>query len=168
MDVAKEAVSGILDLLGPQDRVSIVPFSTNACDPLRLAPVPCLDLPQVKADFNRDVTATDSTNMAAGYDLATQQLTNCSACMESSLDQVENRIILLTDAEPNTGDWSQEGLLDRTRSNADQDIFTTVIGVGLDFNTELIEGISKVPTVRRIHSCVNSLIVEPACDESTK
>lgn len=128
MDVAKEVVTGILDLLTPGDRVSIVLFSTSACAPLPLAQVSCLDVAQVKADFQRDVDATDSTNMAAGYDLASQQLTNCSACMSAGLASVENRIIMITDAQPNTGDWSEEGLLGRLHSNADKNIFTTIIG----------------------------------------
>jgi len=144
MDVAKEAVTGILDLLAPEDRVSIVLFSTNACDPLSLTPVNCLDVNATKSDFLKDVSATDSTNMQAGFDLATQQLTNCSECMAAGLDNAENRIIMITDAQPNTGDWSEEGLLDIMSSNADRNIFATIIGVGLDFNTELIEGISKV------------------------
>ena len=43
---------------------------------------------------------------------------------------------------PNTGMISDEGLLSYIKGNADKGIFTTFIGVGVDFNTELIEGIS--------------------------
>ena len=45
----------------------------------------------------------------------------------------------LPDAQPNEGDWTTEGLLQRLSDNADRNIFTTIIGVGVDFNTELVE-----------------------------
>ena len=62
----------------------------------------------------------------------------------SNKSEYENRIILITDAMPNTGMISDEGLLSYIKDNADKGIFTTFIGVGVDFNTELIEGISDV------------------------
>ena len=48
MDVAKEVVQGILDLMAPQDSVGIVLFSDEACAPLQLSPVRCIDMPSVK------------------------------------------------------------------------------------------------------------------------
>lgn len=47
--VAKEVLTGILDLLGPQDRLGIVLFSDSACAPLPLTPLNCTDIPAVKA-----------------------------------------------------------------------------------------------------------------------
>lgn len=44
-------LTGILDLLGPEDRVSIVLFSTDACQPLPLGKVGCLDVKALKADI---------------------------------------------------------------------------------------------------------------------
>lgn len=52
MEVAKEVVTGILDLLRPDDRVSIAMFTDYACVPLQLTLVECLDINQVKEDFN--------------------------------------------------------------------------------------------------------------------
>ena len=64
--------------------------------------------------------------------------------MGASLEDTENRIVLITDAEPNTGDFTTEGLAARLKANAADGIFTTIVGVGLDFNTELIDAISRV------------------------
>ena len=125
MDVAKEVVQGILDLMAPQDSVGIVLFSNDACAPLQLSPMRCIDIASVKKQarachrpwgacracamgpgctrpstmitqawqlqrllncvrrktrwvclsvlpvlqFDRDVTATSSTNLAAGLEL---------------------------------------------------------------------------------------------------
>ena len=67
--------------------------------------------------------------------------------MGASLEDTENRIVLITDAEPNTGDFTTEGLAARLKANAADGIFTTIVGVGLDFNTELIDAISRVKVV---------------------
>ena len=52
----------------------------------------------------------------------------CGACMEASPADTENRIILITDAQPNEGDISTEGLLARLKANAADRIHTTLIG----------------------------------------
>ncbi|MCK5176210.1 MAG: hypothetical protein KAQ92_00665, partial [Candidatus Aenigmarchaeota archaeon] len=59
-------------------------------------------------------------------------------------DEYENRIIFLTDAMPNIGITSKEGLLGMTGENSENKIYTTFIGIGVDFNTELIEHITKI------------------------
>ncbi|GAB4821981.1 hypothetical protein N2152v2_009027 [Parachlorella kessleri] len=142
IDVAKDVVQGVLDKLGPQDRVSIVLFSDNACAPKPLSPVNCTDMTALKSAVKRDVVATASTNVAEGYDEATRQLKGCRACMEAGLANAENRILLITDAQPNAGDYSDTGLAARFKANAADNIFTTLVGVGVDFNTELVESIS--------------------------
>lgn len=52
---------------------------------------------------------------------------------------VENRIVLVTDAQPNMGDLNTTTLLKRLQDNAGRGVSTTIVGVGLDFNTELTE-----------------------------
>jgi len=59
-------------------------------------------------------------------------------------DDYENRIIYLTDALPNTGNTQDSSMLAHTEENAKKGIHTTFIGVGIDFNSGLIETISKV------------------------
>jgi Ca-activated chloride channel family protein len=56
----------------------------------------------------------------------------------------ERRIIFLTDAMPNIGETSEGGLLGMARANAARGIHATFIGIGVDFNTELVEAITKV------------------------
>ena len=63
---------------------------------------------------------------------------------EFSSYEYENRMIILTDAQPNTGDTSASGLLGIARSNANRRIYTTFIGVGVDFNSQLVEDITKI------------------------
>jgi Ca-activated chloride channel family protein len=64
--------------------------------------------------------------------------------LESDVEETENRIIFLTDAQPNIGVLNEDSLLGMTQTNAEQDVYTTFIGIGVDFNTELIEHITKI------------------------
>jgi Ca-activated chloride channel family protein len=52
--------------------------------------------------------------------------------------------VFLTDAQPNTGDTSESGLIGRTKANAEKGIYMTFIGIGVDFNTDLVSSITKV------------------------
>ena len=56
----------------------------------------------------------------------------------------QNRIIVITDAMPNLGVTSTDGLVQKIKKNADKKIYTSFIGVGVDFNTEYTEGVSDV------------------------
>lgn len=56
----------------------------------------------------------------------------------------ENRIIFLTDAMPNLGETGDLPLYRMLEGNAERGIYTTFIGIGVDFNSELVEGITKI------------------------
>ena len=79
--------------------------------------------------------------MEAGYSMATELL---NKYRNSDKSEYENRIILITDAMPNIGYTSTDDLLSLLKDNAEKGIYTTFIGVGVDFNSKLIEDISDV------------------------
>ena len=85
--------------------------------------------------------AGGSTNLDSGLDLASQQFGRLS---NLNADEYENRVIILTDAQPNTGDYSSGGLLRTLGNNSNQRIYTTFVGIGVDFNSSLIEQISQI------------------------
>ena len=64
--------------------------------------------------------------------------------LQADKSEYENRIIFLTDAMPNLGETGDLGLFRMFEDNADQGIYTTFIGIGVDFNTELVESITKI------------------------
>jgi Ca-activated chloride channel family protein len=88
-----------------------------------------------------EIKANGGTNLEAGYTEATKLFEKYK---NSNKSEYENRIILITDAMPNYGRTSREDLLSYIKDNADIGIYTTFIGVGVDFNTKLIEEISDV------------------------
>jgi Ca-activated chloride channel family protein len=139
MDSAKSAVVSILNQLEDGDRFAIVLFNSSATLVKSMALVRNTNMGNIIDDV-LDINAGGSTNLAAGMDIATGQFRNL---LEVNSYDYENRIILLTDAQPNTGDTSSSGMMGTVTKNAANRIYTTFIGIGVDFNSSLIEQISS-------------------------
>jgi Ca-activated chloride channel family protein len=140
MTLANEALVAMLDHLGAGDRFGMVLFESEAHLGKPLSDVATTDMAAIKKHI-LDITETGGTNMEAGYAKGT---TLFSGAIGSDPEQFENRIVFLTDAMPNLGDTSEGSLLGMVEKNAQQKIHTTFIGIGVDFNTALIEAITKV------------------------
>jgi Ca-activated chloride channel family protein len=140
MQVARESVVALLDHLGDDDSFGMVLYNHSAYLAKPLNPVSETDMDAIESHI-MDIYADGSTNLEAGMQLGTSLFDDYR---EVNTGEYENRIIFLTDAMPNTGDYSQGGLLDITEDNSLDRIYSTFIGIGLDFNTELIEAITKI------------------------
>jgi Ca-activated chloride channel homolog len=136
---ATESVVSILDQLKSDDRFAVVTFNTNAYLEKPMGLVSRADMRDIK-NHVLDIIAGGSTNLDAGMRMATQQFNNL---YELNSYEYENRIMVLTDAQPNTGDVSSAGLMNMVSNNAANRLYTTFIGIGVDFNSQLIESISK-------------------------
>jgi Ca-activated chloride channel family protein len=140
MDSAKDAVIRILNQLNGDDRFAIVLFNGSASLVKPMGLVRNIDMDDI-IDKVYDINPGGNTNMSAGIEMATRQFRNF---YEIDSYEFENRIILLTDAQPNTGDTSSSGMMGIIEENADNQIYATVIGIGLDFNSDLISQITRV------------------------
>ncbi len=140
MDIANDSVCMLIDHLNEDDRFGMVLFESEAYAVKPLNLVKDVNMTAIKKHI-LDIKDTGGTNFEAGY-VAANKLYEEYQNVNS--DEYENRIIVITDAMPNTGDTSPESLLGMVKSNAEKGIYTTFIGVGVDFNTELIEEISDV------------------------
>ncbi len=139
IDSAKKAVIAILDQLDGSDRFAVVQFNNNAILSKAIGPVNQINLNNIE-DLIWNINAGGSTNLDAGMDMATRQF---HGLYEINNYEYENRIIILTDAQPNTGDTSSSGLMNNVLNNANNRIYTTFIGIGVDFNSNLVEQITK-------------------------
>jgi Ca-activated chloride channel family protein len=139
IESADESVVSILNQLNSDDRFAIVTFNSNAHLEKPMGLVSRTDMQNVK-NHVLDINAGGSTNLDAGLQMATQQFYNL---YEANSYEYENRIMVLTDAQPNTGDISSSGFMSTIWNNAANRIYTTFIGVGVDFNSQLIEEITK-------------------------
>ncbi len=140
MQSANDSVIAILEQLRGDDRFAIIRFDSNARVVKPMGLVSQTNMTRVKNDV-LNIGAGGSTNLGAGMQLATSQYNNL---YEVNSYDYENRIIVLTDAQPNTGDFSASGLLGIAQNNAANRIYTTLIGVGVDFNSDLAENITGI------------------------
>jgi Ca-activated chloride channel family protein len=139
MEIAKEAIGAMVDRLEPDDRFGLVVFDSTAEERLTIE----------RMGQNGYATAKNAiyplqprggTNMEAGLEAGTRLMKRFVP--EDGVDR-EQRIIFLTDAMPNTGAIEQNELYTIGKRNAEEGIHTTYIGIGVDFNTELVEALSK-------------------------
>lgn len=140
MRVAQESINMLIDRLNPDDSLGIVLFESDSAVAKELNLNNNVDLAAIK-NHVLEIQALGGTNFEAGYKDATKLFKDYEFTNNS---EYENRIIVLTDAMPNTGDTSEDSLLGMVKENADNGIYTTFLGIGVDFNTELTEEILDV------------------------
>ncbi len=140
LESAADAVVRILDQLDEGDRVGVVTFNSQARVIQTMQPVGETSMYDLRNKV-LDLRPGGSTNMSGGMNEATRMV---ERYYSKDSYEYENRIIFLTDAQPNTGDTSASGMMDVMKHNAGRHIYTTFIGVGVDFNSSLIEDIIQV------------------------
>ena len=140
MEVANESVVALLDHLSDDDRFGMVLFNNNAQLAKPLRAVGETDMEAI-ANHVLEIVENGGTNMAAGMKMGTELFDELH---EENQSEYENRIIFLTDAMPNLGATDKNSLLGITERNSGNKLYSTFIGIGVDFNTELVEAITKI------------------------
>jgi len=140
MQVAAESAVALLEHLNPEDSFGMVLFDDVAYLAKPLREIGDTDMEAIKGHI-LELRPQGGTNMSAGMKEGTDQF---SEYLSADSDEFENRIIFLTDAQPNRGDITETGMLGVTKGNADKKVYTSFVGIGVDFNTELIEQITKI------------------------
>lgn len=138
MKIAEECINDLIDQLNEDDRLGVVLFDNDAYLGKELNLISDTNVEAIKGHI-LEIEPQGGTNFSAGYKKGTE-------LFDEYLDDedYQNRIIVITDAMPNTGDTSSTGLMGSIEQNAKNKIYTSLIGVGVDFNTELTEKISNV------------------------
>ena len=139
MEIANESLVALLEHLRPDDRLGIVLFDSSAYVAKDLRLVAETDMEAIEGHI-LEIIPQGGTNMEAGYEAGTKLLDEYE---QSDSGEYENRIIFLTDAMPNLGNTNQSDLAQLADNNAQEGIYTSFIGIGLDFNAELIQAISQ-------------------------
>jgi Ca-activated chloride channel family protein len=137
MKIATESIVAMLSHLKDDDRVGVVLFDHNAYKAKALNFVGKSNKLAIRNHI-LELKPRGGTNWEAGYKEALKLFD------EVDLNgSYENRIIFLTDAMPNRGALSKNRLFGMAKSASDKGINTTFIGVGVDFNNDLVEYVSK-------------------------
>ena len=140
MQIANESVNILINQLKDDDRFGMVLFDDQSYIGKPISLIKDTDVDAIKKHI-LEIEAKGGTNFEAGYTKATELF---SEYLNVNSYEYENRIIVITDAMPNYGETADKGLMSYVKDNAEKGVYTTFIGVGVDFNTKLIETISDV------------------------
>lgn len=126
----KEATRILVGQLGPEDIFSLTVFDTIVT-PL-LTPMPVRDGGQSIARTIDRIESGSSTNLSGGY------LQGCDFARRNNTPERINRVILLSDGLANVGITHPHELARLAQAQRQENITTSTIGVGSDFNEELM------------------------------
>ncbi len=137
MQIATESIVAMLSHLRDDDRVGIVLFDNKAyrAKPLRMV---LLSNKEAIKDHILALKEQGGTNWSAGYQEGLKLFDDVKLTKD-----YENRIVFLTDAMPNSGELRKDRLFGLAKEASKRGIHTTFIGVGVDFNNDLVEYVSK-------------------------
>jgi Ca-activated chloride channel family protein len=139
LEEARAAIRALVAQLDPQDRFGLVVYSNDAT----------LVIPLANADAGaRDrwlatvaaIHADGGTNMSSGLDLGLDALEHGRAAGHAQ------RAILLSDGLANHGDASHDGLVRRAARAVHGEYMLTTVGIGADFNEELMTALADAGT----------------------
>jgi|GEM_PF-1047707 len=130
METAEDAACKAVQALSAGDRFAVVSFD-NGAEVLATGDVSPTTVQRACAAIV-DLSARGSTDMAAGLDVGAQASRSIAGTGRV------NRLLLLSDGRPD----SEGGLADRSAALARAGVVTTTIGLGTDYNEDLMASIA--------------------------
>jgi len=138
MQIANRAIVAMMEHLKPYDHLGIVLFDDQAYRAKALRELSKTNIKAIKKHI-LEIEDRGGTNWSAGYRKGLELFSK----VDLENRAYENRIIFITDAMPNRGELSKKGLFGMAKNASIEGIYTTFIGVGVDFNNDLVEHVSK-------------------------
>ena len=136
LDHAKSAARGIVAQLGARDHVALIQYDDSA-----QVVVASLAMDSAgKATLDHAITSLatgGSTNLESGLELGLREVQRAYAPGEAS------RVILLSDGRANAGIVDPKQIAETARDAANHGVRVTSVGIGLDFNEDLMESIAE-------------------------
>ena len=140
IEYAKDALHMSLDKLKANDMLSIVLFDHETQVFLEPTLFADIDLDALKKKI-KEIRPRGATNLAQGLKEGYRLVESAQKKLNDKLYQ--NRVLLLTDANTNTGEVEKNSFLKLTRHYGENNIGLTTIGIASNFNQDLIESISN-------------------------
>jgi len=134
---AKQAARRLLDLLGTQDRVAIVSYSNDMTIDFASRPVDPL---------NREMmlNAIDNIAVAGGTNIPEGYRGGLGEVLRWKTAETINRVILLSDGNATLGMVTRPELESLARDGLKQGVSLTSMGVGLDYNENIMTGMANI------------------------
>jgi Ca-activated chloride channel family protein len=155
---ARAAIHELITQLGPEDRFALVSYSVNAQTTVPLSKVngPSRELWRRIVD---GMATGGGTNLASGLERGLDIVD-----AHRAVDRVP-RIILISDGLANQGDTSLSGLRSRARRAAVGEYTLSTVGVGVDFDEQLMATLADAGTGNYYYLANASDLAEIFSDE---
>jgi Ca-activated chloride channel family protein len=134
LDYVKHACSYVVDMLSPNDVLSIVTFAETV--DVLMAPQRVTSKEPIKAGIQR-LQPGNTTNLYDALTLATQQLVTGSEGNRAT------RMVVLSDGDPTAGIKDFSSLVAHAGEVKARGITATFLGFGPEYNEELLAGMAK-------------------------
>ncbi|NHN41791.1 VWA domain-containing protein [Halorubellus sp. JP-L1] len=140
MAAARDAVGTLTTHLTDDDRIGVVGYDDEARTVVEMGRVGDRDMGAVRERID-GLRAGGSTNLDDAMRSAESMV---EPYRNPDRTEHETRVVYVTDAMPNTGTTDGQTLGERLSSNADAGVYSTFVGVGVDFNARFVETVNGV------------------------
>ncbi len=134
IEYTRQAAQFLIQHLSAKDIFSLVIYNENVETLVTSEPVLHKDS---IAQRLKQIKASGMTNLSGGW------LQGCGLIEQSAQGEMLNRVILMTDGLANRGITRQEQLVNLARQKRDEQIITTTMGLGVDFNEDLLMAMAE-------------------------
>ncbi len=134
LSYVQQAAQFLVQRLGAADRLSVVSYNEHVT--VDAPPSPVVEKDRLISAI-RALSASGTTNLSGGW------LQGCQLVAQEQRDGQINRVLLLTDGLANQGITAADRLEALARQKRAEGITTTTLGVGLQFNEDLLRGIAR-------------------------
>jgi len=138
LQVAISSILGLLNQLKETDHFALVTFNEEAQTVQKLDPWKDINKANLKETITK-IQEGGGTSLSVGMEAATQMIIESMKTTNTN----ENRIFYFTDMMITAGELDSQQLLKAFQANADMKIYTTFVGIGVDFDTDMVSAISK-------------------------
>jgi len=134
LEYVKQACCHVVDMLSPNDVLSIVTFEEMV---EVLMPPQRVTAKQPIKDGIQRIKAGNTTNLYDALSLGMQQMNQFIEAQRAT------RMVVLTDGDPTTGIKDYSALVQHAGELKDRGITVTFLGFGPDYNEEMLAGMAK-------------------------
>jgi Ca-activated chloride channel homolog len=139
---AKDVLKEVIKIMSPEEHLGIILFNHKVEVLQSIKKVSKINLEEL-FDSVKKISTYGSTDMGVAMKTGVQMMKDHLDMNEDKTKSMSHRILFLTDAMPNVG-FEMNDLQSLTKMASKDKIFTTFIGIGLDFDASLVDDLSKV------------------------
>lgn len=140
MEATKDVLKNIVKKLEDNDRFGVVLYNQEGMVAKPIREVIETDVEDIVSEID-SLSQNGGTNLSNGFETAVDEMK--FGDIDTKDENRESRVMFMTDAMPNMGNTEGSSLKESFQDAAEDGIYTTFIGIGIDSNPELIDMLSS-------------------------